>query len=106
MNWRRLLIVGLSVVCLHPALTGDAAADWQYTRWGMTKAQVSDASQGLAVVHEVSKRESWGIYPDLVAPLLNLADLLRTIGQDDEAAELEDQAEAIRTVHIGEPIRH
>jgi hypothetical protein len=36
-------------------------------------------------------------HPDLVAPLINFADLLRTIGQDTEAADLEAQAVAIRS---------
>lgn len=65
MRWRQLALAGLLAFAAVPAV---ALADWQYTRWGMTKAQVADASDGLAIVHRVAKRETWGVYPDLVAP--------------------------------------
>jgi hypothetical protein len=45
-----------------------ALADWQYTGWGMSKADVAAASQGQAIEHRVARRESWGIYPDMAAP--------------------------------------
>jgi len=65
--WRAQLSIVLGLaVCVCSA--GTAQADWQYTRWGMTEAEVIAASAGKAVAHHVRVRESWGIYPDLVAP--------------------------------------
>ena len=55
------LAFGLSTV-------DQAGADWQYTQWGMTKAEVVEASDGQVVAHKVEHREQWGIYPDLAAP--------------------------------------
>ena len=59
------IALGLAVTILFARA---AAADWQYTRWGMTEAEVIEASAGKAVAHFVAVRESWGIYADLVAP--------------------------------------
>ncbi len=68
---RRLrFAVSLTAIAFLSAPMSKALADWQYTRWGMSRAEVIEASGGLAVVYEVKKREEWGIYPDLVAPAL------------------------------------
>jgi hypothetical protein len=60
------------VFCIGTVLASQsgqsARADWQYTRWGMNKAEVVTASSGRAREHHVAQRESWGVYPDLVAP--------------------------------------
>jgi hypothetical protein len=49
-------------------MAAEATAGWRYTKWGMTQDEVAAASGGLAVPHVVEKRESWGVYADLVAP--------------------------------------
>ena len=68
MIWRRAILgIVLALACL-PLSAAKALADWQYTRWGMTRAQVIEASKGQAIAHAVKIRESWGIYPELVAP--------------------------------------
>jgi hypothetical protein len=67
-SWCRIALAFATVVGMGFPTGQQAAADWQYTQWGMSKAQVVEASQGLAVDHLVDRRETWGIYPDLVAP--------------------------------------
>ena len=66
--WYRVALASTVTVCAGFLALQEALADWQYTRWGMSKAQVVEASEGLAVDHDVRKRETWGIYADLAAP--------------------------------------
>ena len=69
MNRCRHALLSIALGLVVSVLSARASlADWQYTRWGMTEAEVIEASGGLAVTHHISVRESWGIYPDLVAP--------------------------------------
>lgn len=45
-----------------------AAADWQYTRWGMTPEQVKEASNGAAQDNSDHKLDASGVNARLTAP--------------------------------------
>ena len=50
------IIIG--VVLILTASATAVSADWQYTRWGMTGAEVEKASNGAAIPHPDQKKQS------------------------------------------------
>jgi hypothetical protein len=62
----------IALVSLTMALVGSAQADWQYTKWGMTEAEVVAASNGSAVASDAKQLgmnfDKPGIETKLTAP--------------------------------------
>lgn len=54
------------MVSLTAGVVSPAAADWVYTRWGMSEAEVLAAGHGKIARYVDPDREDWGIYPTLV----------------------------------------
>jgi len=77
--------------------TPHAQAEWRYTHWGMSRAELIKASNGTATVYRESQAESWGEYP---AAKANVAEM----GQSLEAwfyIDPHDGLYAIRLVPTG-----
>ncbi len=64
---RVMAAVALAVVALT-ASGAPAAAHWQYTRWGMSPAQVMAASEGTAAANTNRLLDAEGVKAELTAP--------------------------------------
>lgn len=50
----RTAYIQLSVVVLTSCLANSASADWEFTQWGMTKAEVQQAAKNRGIQLEIS----------------------------------------------------
>lgn len=93
-----------------------ASADWQYTQWGMSPAQVTTASEGRAVENRDRSLDAGGLKAELAAPyqgaslpftavfLFGLRDRLAAVTLSPRDIGVCGKLPALLQAHYGPPV--